>query len=51
MENSFLENNLNVGRFFSNVIEYANDESKECFQNWLNSSNLSSHMQVIAKKV
>ncbi len=50
MENGFREHNVDIGRFFKSIVENADDQSKEGFQAWLNSSNLSSHMQVIAKR-
>ena len=50
VESGYLNDNLDLGRFFKTVTKYGTDESKAELQSWIKKHNFSSHMRVIARR-
>lgn len=50
VENAIKDNTIGQERFWLNFAEYADDDTKEDFQLFLSSHNLSSHMMVLVRK-
>lgn len=50
VESSYVNDNLDPGRFFRAVLRYGTDESKTELQSWIRKHNFSSHMRIIARR-
>lgn len=50
VENSFIQDAIEIDRFWKNFIKYGTEIEKMKFQNFLTENNLSSHLRVTAKK-
>lgn len=50
VENMYLNEHVNIGRFWETVSRYATVEAKEKLQKWISDNLLSSHMRIIARK-
>jgi len=51
VEGSYKNDGFDPGRFFRTVVDYANEDDKKRLQEWISSSNFSSHMRIIARKL
>jgi SAM-dependent methyltransferase len=50
VEGMFKQESVEIPRFFKLLANKGTDKAKNDFQNWLSSSNMSSHMRIIVKK-
>ena len=51
VEGSYKNDGFDPGRFFRTVVDYGNEDDKKRLQEWITSSNFSSHMRIIARKL